>query len=115
MIRERGLQLPHLPVIGHEGPLWLSPTRSLTHQPCSPKCFGHSTVGGHEIAFRCTCLAAIAGRAIEIRETPWTRQPISGGHRAASLTKSDGRFGSTFNTLIRTTSPGVAILHRSET
>src|SRR5207237_7118906 len=40
-----------LPVIGHEGPLRLSPTWSLTPQPCSPKRLGHSAaVSGHAIA-----------------------------------------------------------------
>jgi hypothetical protein len=81
MIRERGLQLPHLPVIGHEGPLWLSPTRSLTHQPCSPKCFGHSTAGGHEIASACTRLG---GSETFLRSRWGDRRagcgrPISGG------------------------------------
>src|SRR5690242_6665749 len=40
-----------LPVIGHEGPLRLSPPWSLTRQTCSPKRLGHSAAaGGREIA-----------------------------------------------------------------
>ena len=116
MIRERGIQLPYLLVIGHEGPLWLSPTRSLTRQPCSPKCFGHSTAGGHEMPSAARVLAgprrfsdldaAIAGRAAVARSPGVSSSRIVNEIRR--------RFGSTSNTLTRTTSPGVAILRGLE-